>query len=246
MRTRNVPTAECAELERKGAAAGRLRAGRGRRQWRRHSAGAEGEDFRALLHHQGSRQGHGPRPLDGLRHRQAVRRFRLRRSEVGKGTTFRILLPRYIPDEASDVAVKVEAAKPTADYTGQGVILLVEDEDAVRAFGARALEVARLHRSGGRPSGWRRSKWWSGSGARSTSSSRTWSCPRWTGRPCSGAAQARRKGEGDFRLRLRGGGLRQEPSRRRVRLSAKALHAQAIDRDGEAEFGVGARECRGS
>src|ERR1019366_2743829 len=59
-------------------------------------------------------------------------------SEVGKGATFRVLLPRYVP-QASDVAVKAEAAKSTTDYTGQGVILLVEDEDAVRAFGVRAL-----------------------------------------------------------------------------------------------------------
>ena len=59
-------------------------------------------------------------------------------SEVGEGTTFRILLPRYTP-EAGEAAPKVEAAKPSSDYTGQGVILLVEDEDAVRAFGMRAL-----------------------------------------------------------------------------------------------------------
>jgi two-component system, cell cycle sensor histidine kinase and response regulator CckA len=59
-------------------------------------------------------------------------------SEVGKGTTFRIFLPRHVPEEG-EVAIKAEAAKPAADYTGQGVILLVEDEDAVRAFGARAL-----------------------------------------------------------------------------------------------------------
>jgi len=59
-------------------------------------------------------------------------------SEVGKGATFRVLLPRYVP-QASDIAVKAEAAKPTTDYTGQGVVLLVEDEDAVRAFGVRAL-----------------------------------------------------------------------------------------------------------
>ncbi len=59
-------------------------------------------------------------------------------SEVGKGATFRVLLPRYVP-QASDIAVKAEAVKPTTDYTGQGVVLLVEDEDAVRAFGVRAL-----------------------------------------------------------------------------------------------------------
>jgi two-component system cell cycle sensor histidine kinase/response regulator CckA len=59
-------------------------------------------------------------------------------SKVGKGTTFRIFLPRHIP-EKGEISVKAEAAKPAADYTGQGIILLVEDEDAVRSFGARAL-----------------------------------------------------------------------------------------------------------
>jgi len=60
-------------------------------------------------------------------------------SEVGKGTTFRVFLPRHVPTEG-ELAPKVEAVTKTGgDYTGQGVILLVEDEDAVRAFGARAL-----------------------------------------------------------------------------------------------------------
>ncbi|MDR3463599.1 MAG: ATP-binding protein [Beijerinckiaceae bacterium] len=59
-------------------------------------------------------------------------------STVGKGTTFTILLPRYIPQE-SDEPVKKEAVKAVADSTGHGTILLVEDEEAVRAFGARAL-----------------------------------------------------------------------------------------------------------
>jgi two-component system cell cycle sensor histidine kinase/response regulator CckA len=61
------------------------------------------------------------------------------RSQVGKGTTFLIFLPRHIPD-AQELAPKEEAAaKPVADLTGHGTILLVEDEEAVRAFGARAL-----------------------------------------------------------------------------------------------------------
>jgi two-component system cell cycle sensor histidine kinase/response regulator CckA len=59
-------------------------------------------------------------------------------STVGEGTTFTILLPRYIPQE-SDEPVKKEIVKPVADSTGHGTILLVEDEEAVRAFGARAL-----------------------------------------------------------------------------------------------------------
>jgi two-component system, cell cycle sensor histidine kinase and response regulator CckA len=60
-------------------------------------------------------------------------------SIVGKGTTFRILLPRYIPAEGEEELRKEPVKKPPADLTGHGTILLVEDEEAVRAFGARAL-----------------------------------------------------------------------------------------------------------
>jgi len=71
-------------------------------------------------------------------------------SELGKGTAFYIVLPRHLPLE-SEVAVDAarvatavlpgaEDAKPAlADLTGKGTILLVDDEDAVRNFGARAL-----------------------------------------------------------------------------------------------------------
>jgi two-component system, cell cycle sensor histidine kinase and response regulator CckA len=59
-------------------------------------------------------------------------------SEPGAGATFRILLPRRQGDEA-DEPVKKETAKPAADLTGRGAILLVEDEEAVRAFASRAL-----------------------------------------------------------------------------------------------------------
>ena len=59
-------------------------------------------------------------------------------SEPGAGATFRILLPRHIP-EAVVEPPKPEIAKPAADLTGQGAILLVEDEEAVRAFASRAL-----------------------------------------------------------------------------------------------------------
>ena len=60
-------------------------------------------------------------------------------STVGKGTVFTILLPRYIPDETPASRSIEQAAAPSADLTGHGTILLVEDEEAVRAFGARAL-----------------------------------------------------------------------------------------------------------
>ena len=64
-------------------------------------------------------------------------------STVGRGTVFRIYLPRHLGEEVEEPApaVKREIAvkAPSADLTGHGVILLVEDEEAVRAFGARAL-----------------------------------------------------------------------------------------------------------
>jgi two-component system, cell cycle sensor histidine kinase and response regulator CckA len=60
-------------------------------------------------------------------------------STAGKGTVFTILLPRYIPDETLASRPIEQAAAPSADLTGHGTILLVEDEEAVRAFGARAL-----------------------------------------------------------------------------------------------------------
>ncbi|SFO66632.1 two-component system, cell cycle sensor histidine kinase and response regulator CckA [Cohaesibacter marisflavi] len=83
-------------------------------------------------------------------------------SEMGQGTTFRIFLPRYVEEakaitidaaatddpeqQALEVAadeagkeVVSEAPPAVTDLTGNATILLVEDEEAVRAFAARAL-----------------------------------------------------------------------------------------------------------
>ncbi|AZO14484.1 response regulator [Mesorhizobium sp. M2A.F.Ca.ET.043.05.1.1] len=70
-------------------------------------------------------------------------------SEVGKGTVFRIFLPRHIaevkkqaePGEAP-AAMAAAPAKPSdtaKDLSGSATVLLVEDEDAVRMGGVRAL-----------------------------------------------------------------------------------------------------------
>ena len=61
-------------------------------------------------------------------------------SEAGAGSTFRILLPRLVETEAeTEAQLKKDAPKAAADLTGRGAILLVEDEEAVRAFASRAL-----------------------------------------------------------------------------------------------------------
>jgi two-component system, cell cycle sensor histidine kinase and response regulator CckA len=65
-------------------------------------------------------------------------------SVMGRGTTFHIYLPRYVPDEkaveAAAIAAAVEAEAPKRqDFSGRGRILIVEDEDSVRAFAVRAL-----------------------------------------------------------------------------------------------------------
>jgi two-component system cell cycle sensor histidine kinase/response regulator CckA len=63
-------------------------------------------------------------------------------STLGKGTTFRIYLPRYVEtaaEKAEQQAAATAAPVDMTDLTGKGTILLVEDEDAVRTFAARAL-----------------------------------------------------------------------------------------------------------
>jgi two-component system, cell cycle sensor histidine kinase and response regulator CckA len=61
-------------------------------------------------------------------------------SVVGVGTTFKIFLPRHV-QAASEAGAKAAAAAPVKDLTGHERILLVEDEESVRAFSARALRT---------------------------------------------------------------------------------------------------------
>ena len=76
-------------------------------------------------------------------------------SQVGRGTTFRIFLPRHVPGAeavlphlpegeapsmADALAAAEEASRPVStDLTGRGTILLVEDEEGLRGLNARGL-----------------------------------------------------------------------------------------------------------
>ena len=61
-------------------------------------------------------------------------------STLGKGTTFRIYLPRHVPSEDEHPLRQKEKRKePQRDLSGTGRVLLVEDEDNLRAMAARAL-----------------------------------------------------------------------------------------------------------
>ncbi len=62
-------------------------------------------------------------------------------SEEGGGTTMRVYLPRFTESAAAEpepAKIERKPEKPK-DLTGRGTVLLVEDEDAVRSFAARAL-----------------------------------------------------------------------------------------------------------
>ncbi|MDO4974914.1 MAG: ATP-binding protein [Alphaproteobacteria bacterium] len=57
-------------------------------------------------------------------------------TEVNKGTTFKIYLPRY---KGKETIQKVNLDQISKDLTGSETILLVEDEEPVRLFSSRAL-----------------------------------------------------------------------------------------------------------
>ncbi|MCI5060275.1 MAG: response regulator [Alphaproteobacteria bacterium] len=62
-------------------------------------------------------------------------------SEIGKGTTFTIYLPRLSEEEIKEGQTEdqKDSEEVSGDLTGTATILLVEDEDAVRTFSTRAL-----------------------------------------------------------------------------------------------------------
>ena len=132
-----------------GHAGGGLRADRHIRYRHRNSRRYRRQDLRAVLLDQGGRQGHRSRAFDRVRHRQADRRLCLcqlggRQRHQRSISSCRGIVAE--PDAQAEVhatngAGKEAAAgpKPRTDLTGQGTILLVEDEEGLRSLNARGL-----------------------------------------------------------------------------------------------------------
>ena len=104
-----------------------------------------------------------------------------------RARTFRIFLPRHMPSaeemSPSDAADRRRRASPArrrrgarrtaADLTGQGTILLVEDEEGLRALNARGL-TSRGYTVLEAGNGVEASRCWRRTAARSISWCRTW------------------------------------------------------------------------
>ena len=185
-------------------------------------------------------------------------------SAPGKGTTFRIFLPRHVPDaaeEAFDVpprerlptsppkgrrrpasgcrppaAAAATPPPPAADLTGQGTILLVEDEEGLRALNARGL-TSRGYTVLEAGNGVEAIEVLAKNGGQVDLVVSDVVMPEMDGPDAAqGTAQAQSGAEDHLRLGLRRGGLRQEPAAgRAVLVPAQALHAQAAGRRGEGD-----------
>ena len=90
---------------------------------------------RAVLHDQGGRQGHRPRPRHGLRHRHAKRRAPYRLDGARERHDLRPVLPARWTAGADRAGN--DHTKP---LHGREIILLVEDDDSVRALTLQVLQ----------------------------------------------------------------------------------------------------------
>ena len=96
----------------------------------RHDARCAGAGLRAVLHHQGARQGDGPRPGHGVRIRQAVGRACEYPLGARQGHDGEALPSARHRDRAAPATPR--AAAPVALPRGSATILVVEDDDSVR------------------------------------------------------------------------------------------------------------------
>ena len=103
------------------------------RAWTPHA----GADLRAVLHHQGGGQGHGPGPLDGVRDRAPERRADRGREPAGRRDDVRDLAPAQ-----RGRADRRRAPAARSSRRGSGSVLVVEDDEAIRDLVRVVLEPA--------------------------------------------------------------------------------------------------------
>ncbi len=134
--TSNVHLDEDYAEQQRGSDARRLRHDDGDRHRHRHAGGCARARVRAVLHHQGGRQGHRPRPQHDLRLRQAIRRPR---EDLQRGRTWHHR-PALSPAPCQSIDGLGLQPRPRAPRKGGGeTILVVEDNPDVRRLVLRQL-----------------------------------------------------------------------------------------------------------
>jgi PAS domain S-box-containing protein len=204
----------------------------------RRDAGAR---LRAVLHHEGRGHRHGARARDGLRHRAPGRRRHPRRERAGAG--------RHLHDPAAGrrrrrAPAPPRSPPPVSDRAPSPgtTVLLVEDEEPVRATGRRMLERAGytvLEARNGRDA----LRVWQTHRATVRAVVTDLRMPEMDGRDLAAHLRQGRAGSPDrLRVRLRERGCRRpRPARAARHLPAEAVHrrgaargARAVLRDGAA------------
>ena len=105
----------------------------------RHAARGRGARVRAFLHHQGSRQGHRARPVDGLWRRAPVGRDRADRKRPGRGDHGQALLPPRRAPRRRCRRRQGARPKPRTGTRATSSVLVIDDDGDVRAFIAASL-----------------------------------------------------------------------------------------------------------
>ncbi len=129
-RDRQFPPRRRLRVARDRGAGGPVRLRQRDRYRHRHAARRDRPGLRPVLHHQAPGAGHGPRPVDDLRLRQAIRGNVKIYSEAGQGTTVKLYLPRYHGEVEALAEVRGEAPRAERGET----VLVVEDDPTVRSL----------------------------------------------------------------------------------------------------------------
>ena len=106
-----------------------------------------GAGLRAVLHHQGGRPGHRPRPQHGLRLRQADPAAMSRSTaRSAQGTTVKLYLPRLLSEEGSDADAAKRRRRPPRSAGAETDPGRRGRRRRARRFAAEILTRARLYR----------------------------------------------------------------------------------------------------